>query len=90
MTSGAGAPQGCAPGPPPNSDGHGVGDASDNCRFLANTDQANADGDSLGDACFTDDDNDGIVDRAAAYWEPPPASSRISSREVAGPTTGED
>jgi hypothetical protein len=35
----------------PDGDDDGVPDASDNCRTVANADQANADGDALGDAC---------------------------------------
>ena len=33
----------------------------DNCPLVANSDQANADGDSFGDVCDTDDDGDGIA-----------------------------
>lgn len=36
---------------PPDGDGDGVPDATDNCPTAANADQANADGDALGDAC---------------------------------------
>ena len=36
--------------------------ATDNCPFVANTNQANNDGDSMGDACDPDDDNDGVAD----------------------------
>ncbi len=48
-----------------DSDGDGIPDASDNCPSVANVDQANNDGDSLGDACDPDDDNDGLTDT----WE---------------------
>ena len=34
----------------------------DNCPEIANADQANNDGDALGDVCDTDDDNDTILD----------------------------
>ena len=44
-----------------------MGDNSDNCPFLANATQANADGDGVGDACDTDDDNDGFLDAADAF-----------------------
>ena len=37
-------------------------DSADNCPSVANADQANADGDSEGDACDTDDDGDGVDD----------------------------
>ncbi len=39
-----------------------VPNAVDNCPTVANANQANADGDALGDACDPDDDNDGIPD----------------------------
>lgn len=46
----------------PDTDADGVADAADNCPLVANADQANADADSLGDACDTDDDNDTVSD----------------------------
>ena len=47
---------------PPDSDGDGVPDGSDNCPSVANADQTNTDGDGEGDACDSDDDNDGKAD----------------------------
>ena len=47
---------------PPDADGDGVPDASDNCPSTANADQADTDGDGQGDACDADDDNDGVAD----------------------------
>jgi len=44
-----------------DGDSDGVLDASDNCPSVAN-DQADIDGDGLGDACDEDNDNDGIAD----------------------------
>jgi len=38
--------------------------ANDNCPLVANADQVNTDGDSLGNACDDDDDNDSIADSA--------------------------
>lgn len=45
-----------------DADADGVPDASDNCPAVANADQANSDGDGLGNACDPDNDNDGIAD----------------------------
>jgi hypothetical protein len=44
--------------PPPDSDGDAVPDATDNCPSVANLDQADTDGDGLGDACDPRDDRD--------------------------------
>jgi hypothetical protein len=45
-----------------DSDSDSVGDNADNCPSLSNTSQLNTDGDSEGDACDSDDDNDGFSD----------------------------
>ena len=45
-----------------DGDGDGIGDDVDNCGDLANGDQADTDGDALGDACDEDDDGDGEPD----------------------------
>ena len=44
-----------------DSDADNVGDNADNCVNDANADQANLDGDALGDACDPDMDGDGIA-----------------------------
>ena len=49
----------------PDQDGDSVADSLDNCPAVANPNQANFDGDSEGDACDLDDDNDGMPDA----WE---------------------
>jgi hypothetical protein len=45
-----------------DQDGDGRPDGSDNCPLVANPNQENADGDSQGDACDADDDNDKVTD----------------------------
>ena len=45
-----------------DTDNDGVGDNADNCDTTPNADQANMDGDSMGDACDSDDDGDGVSD----------------------------
>lgn len=52
--------------PAMDNDGDGVDDSIDNCLNVVNADQANNDGDALGDACDPDDDNDGLPDNTEA------------------------
>jgi len=47
-----------------DADIEGIADADDNCPDDANADQADNDGDHLGDVCDPDDDNDGVDDAA--------------------------
>jgi hypothetical protein len=67
----AATPRPPAPTPTPlvvlDTDGDGIPDLAvgvgpDNCPLIPNHNQANADGDALGDVCDPDDDNDGIPD----------------------------
>lgn len=48
--------------PKKDTDGDGVIDENDNCPNAANPDQADTDGDKIGNACDSDDDNDGLSD----------------------------
>jgi hypothetical protein len=50
-----------------DADGDGISDANDNCPNTANANQANNDGDTLGDVCDSDDDNDGVSDEQDAF-----------------------
>ena len=45
-----------------DSDDDGIGDNTDNCLLVANSDQINTDGDNQGNECDLDDDNDGVSD----------------------------
>jgi PKD repeat protein len=45
-----------------DADGDGVADDIDNCPLVYNPGQGNVDGDNKGDACDSDDDNDGFDD----------------------------
>ena len=44
-----------------DSDGDGIIDSQDNCKYVQNPNQADLDGDGLGDACDPDVDGDGIA-----------------------------
>jgi hypothetical protein len=45
-----------------DDDNDGILDVDDNCPLIGNADQADNDGDNIGDFCDPDDDNDGILD----------------------------
>jgi len=54
-----------------DGDGDGIFDVFDNCPASANLDQANMDGDELGNVCDPDRDGDGVLDVNDSFPEDP-------------------
>jgi len=50
-----------------DADKDGITDSIDNCPKVTNTIQSDFDGDKIGDECDTDDDNDGVIDKADVF-----------------------
>ncbi len=69
-----------------DSDADGWPDEADNCPFIPNPDQTDTDGDSEGDACDLDDDNDGFIDddETALGSDPSSAASTPEGQASAG------
>lgn len=67
-----------------DADGDGAEDHTDNCRGLANPDQADLDGDRVGDACDGDPDGDGFVGAADNCPRVPTTSQPDTDGDGAG------
>ncbi len=70
-------PKPVEPTPCQDADDDGVCNDQDNCYNTPNPDQLNIDGDGWGNACDSDDDNDGIIDEFDAC--PQEAGSKANS-----------
>ena len=65
-TDGDGIGNNTDPTPNGDADNDGIDNMSDNCVVVSNADQLNTDSDIKGNACDSDDDNDGVADIADA------------------------
>jgi hypothetical protein len=70
-----------------DSDGDGVDDNTDNCIGTPNADQANQDGDALGDTCDPDRDGDGAANASDAF---PDNASEATDTDGDGTGNNED
>lgn len=71
---------------PIDTDGDGISDTNDNCPAAANPGQTNTDGDGQGDACDTDDDNDGMPDE----WETDHGLNPLDASDAGENPDGDD
>jgi len=79
-----------APQPPPDldADDDGVDDAEDNCPLEPNADQADSDGDGLGDACDDDRDGDNVPNGEDACPDQPGEADNAGCPHAGGGQPG--
>ncbi|DAC30627.1 MAG TPA: hypothetical protein HA356_07275 [Candidatus Poseidoniaceae archaeon] len=73
-----------------DADVDGVPDYSDNCPNTSNPTQANTDGDMDGDACDSDDDNDGLTDNFPDLCPRGGQFNWTSSQDTSNPSASTD
>ena len=73
-----------------DSDNDGVPDYTDNCPAASNPLQENADGDAQGDACDSDDDNDGLTDNSGDDCPRGGQANWDSTQDFADPANSTD
>jgi len=76
--------------PETDADQDGVLDAADNCPQVPNPGQVDSDGDSHGDACDPDDDNDSFPDRLERKLGSDPLSAASTPEHIVVPGTCDD